>query len=196
MPLQIPIWILYNNPIQSERLFLFNVFTPNWFALYNIHALVTSLEPMGCFLWQRDNMARLLQAMGSQLCSPGPSTPVSMQQQWELFQNCNCGIQKHMVDVEGVICSYCSKRPVAPKEQTQGHTTQLLITVTQAQLQERHYSFTHLCHTSSYSLNTGYFKSVKSEWKTTQKLECKQASISKILSLLTTIYSMQLFMLV
>lgn len=89
MPLQIPVWILYNNPIQSERLFLFNVFTPNWFALYNIHALVTSLEPMGCFLWQRDNMARLLQAMGSQLCSPGPSTPVSMQQQWELFQNCN-----------------------------------------------------------------------------------------------------------
>ena len=34
----------------------------------------------------RDNVAGL---RGSALSSPGPSTGVSMQQEWELFQNCN-----------------------------------------------------------------------------------------------------------
>lgn len=40
----------------------------------------------GVELRVRDNVAGL---RGSPLSSPGPSTGVSMQQEWELFQNCN-----------------------------------------------------------------------------------------------------------
>ena len=40
----------------------------------------------GVELQVRDNVAGL---RGSPLSSPGPSTGVSMQQEWELFQNCN-----------------------------------------------------------------------------------------------------------
>lgn len=77
----------------------------------------------GVELRVRDNVAGL---RGSPLSSPGPSTGVSMQQEWELFQNCNKKKKKKQKTTTAFCCRKagccCRTRAGKHNEQSYSHT--------------------------------------------------------------------------